>query len=108
MALPASPPGGAAGFVEAVLDAEVYREAAPGLADIRVRDGAGTEVAYVLRRHEKARRWEERAVPLLDLHATPAGRVGFVLDLGPGAHLHGGVRIRPAPGARNFRVPVRI
>lgn len=98
-------------FVEVVLDDEVYRDATPGLGDLRVRDRDGRDVGYVLRRHERAARWDERPLPVLDLAETPGREVRFVLDVPPaaaGARLHDRVRIRVAPDAKNFRVPVRI
>ncbi|MBI3454759.1 MAG: DUF3999 family protein [Candidatus Rokubacteria bacterium] len=95
-------------YAEAILDAEVYRDATPGLADLRVRDGRGGEVAYVLRRHEKPASRTEREVPLLDLQRTERGEVRFVLDLGTGPGIHNRVRIRVGAAARNFRVPVAI
>ena len=98
-------------FVEAILDDEVYRDAAPGLADLRVRDRDGRDVGYVVRRHERAPRWDERELPLLDLAETASREVRFVLDVpqsGAGARLHDRVRIRVAPEVKNFRVPVRV
>ena len=105
------PPLAAPTFVEAILDDEVYRDAAPGLGDLRVRDREGRDVGYAVRRHERAARWDERALPLLDLEQTASREVRFVLDVpqpGAGARLHDRVRIRVAPDAKNFRVPVRV
>jgi hypothetical protein len=95
-------------YVEAVLDADVYRDAAPGLGDLRLRDGSGAEVAYVLRRHERPATRAEREVPLTDLQRTERGEVRFVLDLGPRPGLHNRVRIRIDGSLENFRVPVAI
>lgn len=95
-------------YVEALLDAEVYRDATLALADLRVRDGGGGEVPYVLRRHEKPATWRERELPVQDLQRTGAGQVRFVLDLGPEPGLHSRVRIRLAESLRNFRVPVTV
>lgn len=95
-------------FVEALLDAETYREAAASLADLRIRDGRGTEVAYVLRRRETPPTRQQRDAPLLDRQETAAREVRFTLDLGAGAAVHNRVRIGLGPEPRNFRVPVRI
>jgi hypothetical protein len=95
-------------WVEARLDAEVYRDATPSLRDLRVRDGSGSEVPYLVRRHEKPRTWQERELPPLDLQRTARGEVRFVLDLGPAPGLHNRVRIRFADAARNFLVPARV
>ncbi|HEV8307065.1 MAG TPA: DUF3999 family protein [Methylomirabilota bacterium] len=95
-------------FVEVILDPAVYHDASPSLADLRIRDGDGGEVAYVLRRHEKPATRREREIPLLDLQQTPSREARFVLDLGDGAPIHAGVRIRLGPAARNFRVPVKV
>jgi hypothetical protein len=97
-----------AAYVEALLDADVYREATAGLTDLRVRDGSGTEVAHVLRRHEKPATRTEREVPLTDLQRTERGEVRFVLDLGSRPGLHNRVRIRIDDTLRNFRVPVAV
>jgi hypothetical protein len=40
-------------FVELRLDADVVRESTPTLADLRVRDDSGADVAYTLRRRER-------------------------------------------------------
>jgi uncharacterized protein DUF3999 len=104
----AAPALGAPAYVEAPLDAEVYREAAADLRDLRVRDGAGGEIAFVLRRHEKPATWQEREVALRDLGRTPGGQVRFVLDLGREPGLHNRVRLRLADAVRNVRVPVSV
>jgi uncharacterized protein DUF3999 len=96
------------GFVEVPLDADVYRTAAPTLADLRVRERGGAEVGYVLRRHERAARLEPRALAPLDLVVTPARQARFVLDLGPRPPLHAGISLRLAADGRSYRVPVRV
>jgi hypothetical protein len=94
-------------FVEAVLDADVYRDAAASLADLRMREN-DRDVAYVVRRHETAGSRVDRDLSLLDRVQTRAGEVRFVLDLGPAAGVHNRVRLRMSDEAKNFRVPVRI
>lgn len=102
--LPAAP----VPYAEVLLDAEVYGAAQPSLADLRIRDGAGAAVAYVLRRHEKVRTRTRRALPLLDLQETARGEARFVLDLGREPRRHNGVHIVLAEPAKNFRAPVRV
>jgi hypothetical protein len=102
--LPAAP----GRFVEVLLDADVYGRARSSLADLRIRDGAGIEVAYVLRRHEKIHAQMERPLPLQDLGETARGEARFVLDLGRGGGRHNRVKITLAEDAKNFRVPVRV
>jgi hypothetical protein len=104
----AVPPLDAPAFVEALLDADVYRDAASSLADPRVRDGEEREVAYVLRRRETPAARARRDVPVLDLQATAAREARFTLDLGAGAPVHDRVWIRLRDDPRNFRVPVRV
>jgi hypothetical protein len=104
----AVPPLDAPAFVEALLDADVYRDAASSLADLRVRDGEEREVAYVLRRRETPAARARRDVPVLDLQATAAREARFTLDLGAGAPVHDRVWIRLRDDPRNFRVPVRV
>lgn len=96
------------GFVEVRLDAEVYRDAAPSLVDLRIRDADGAEVGYILRRHERAAEQRARDLPLLDLVTGTDGQTRFTLDLGATPGIHGRVRLDVAPRAKNFRVPVRI
>lgn len=102
------PPLAAPAFVEALLDDEVYRDAGPALADLRIRDRDGRDVGYVLRRRERVREWAEHDLPLLDLQETAGREVRFVLDAGAGRRLHSRVRVRVAEDTRNFRVPVRV
>ena len=94
-------------FVEAVLDADVYRDAAPGLGDLRVRQD-DRDVAYVVRRHETAGARVDRDLSLLDRVQTRGGETRFVLDLGPAAGVHNRVRLQVSDEAKNFRVAVRI
>jgi hypothetical protein len=96
------------GFVEVALDAEIYARAAPELADLRVREPGGAEVAYVLRRHEQPERRTARELRTLDLVVTPEARTRFVLDAGDGASVHHGVELRIDARGRSFRVPVRV
>lgn len=96
------------GFVEVRLDADVYRQASPTLADLRLRDAHGTEIGYALRRREQVAAESTREAALLDLVTTPQGDVRFVLDAGAGRILHNRVRLRIRDQARNFRVPVRV
>lgn len=102
------PPLPHAGFVELRLDADVYRDASPTLADLRLRDPHGVEVAYALQRRERLAAESTRDAALLDLVTTPQGAVRFVLDAGPGRLVHSRVRLRIREQARNFRVPVRV
>lgn len=103
-----APAAGERGFVEAPLDAAVYAVAAPSLADLRVRERGGAEVAYAVRRLDGHVPGAERNLPLLDLVVTPSRQTRFVLDLGPRPGLHTGVRVRIADTAGSFRVPVRV
>jgi len=96
------------GFVEVLLDAEVYRDAAPSLVDLRIRDPDGAEVGYILRRHERAAEQHARTLPLLDLVTGTDGQTRFTLDLGATPGIHSRLRLAIAPRAKNFRVPVRI
>ena len=95
-------------FVETRLDAAVYAVASTSLADLRVRERGGADVAYTVRRHDGQAPSAERDVPLLDLVVTPSKQTRFVLDLGPRPGLHVGVRVRVADHAGSFRVPVRV
>jgi hypothetical protein len=102
------PAVGMRAFVEAPLDVDVYAGAEPTLADLRVRERDGTEVAYVIQRHDRPAVRPERNLPLVDLVVTPARQTRFVLDLGPGPALHDGVRLRVGNRTGSFRVPVRV
>lgn len=102
------PPLQEPGFVELRLDADVAREASPTLADLRVRDGYGAEVPYMLRRRERPAAEAVRDTTLGDLVTPPEGAVRFTLDTGGGRALHNRVRLRIRDQARNFRVPVRV
>jgi len=104
----AVPAAGARAFVEAPLDASVYAVAAPSLADLRLRERGGPDVAYVIRRLDGHASRAEREVPLLDLVVTPFKQTRFVLDLGPRPGLHAGVRVHVGENASYFRVPVRV
>jgi len=104
----AVPAAGGRAFVEAPLDAAVYAVAAPSLADLRLRERGGPDVAYVLRRLDGHASRAEREVPLLGLVVTPSRQTRFVLDLGPRPGLHAGVTVRVADNAGSFRVPVRV
>lgn len=103
--LPALPQ---AGFVELRLDADVYRDASPTLADLRVRDAYGADVGYALRRRERVGAESTRDAAMLDLVTTPQGAVRFTLDAGTGRIVHNRVRLTIRDQARNFRVPVRV
>jgi hypothetical protein len=96
------------GFVELVIDADVYREAALTLQDLRVRELDGVDVAYVVRRHERRAAEATRETRLHDLVTTPERAVRFVLEAGSGRILHNRVRLAIADEAKNFRVPVRV
>lgn len=102
------PPLAKPGFVEVRLDADVVREAAPALADLRVRDAHGTDVGYAVRRRERAGAETARESTMLNLVTTPEGAVRFVLDAGTGRILHNRVRLTIREQARSFRVPVRV
>jgi hypothetical protein len=104
----AVPAIGVRAFVEAPLDAAVYAVAESSLADLRVRERGGPDVAYVVRQLDGQMASAERDVPLLDLVVTPSKQTRFVLDLGPRPGSHGAVRVRVADGAGSFRVPVRV
>jgi hypothetical protein len=95
-------------FVELRLDGDVTREAAPTLADLRVRDNAGQDVPYAVRRRERLASPVPRETPVLDLVTTPEGAVRFVLDAGANRTTHSRVRLSIRDQARNFRVPVRV
>jgi hypothetical protein len=95
-------------FVELRLDGDVMREAAPTLADLRLRDDTGGDVPYAVRRREKRGASVTRESPMLDLVTTREGSVRFVLDAGPDRKPHGRVRLSVREQARNFRVPVRV
>ena len=97
-----------AGFVEVAIDADVYRDAAPSLQDLRVREPGGADVAYVIRRHERRAAEATRDARLHDLVTTRDRAVRFVLDAGSGRILHNRVRLAIADAAKNFRVPVRV
>ena len=95
-------------FVELRLDADVMREAAPTLADLRLRDDTGGDVPYAVRRRERLGGTSTREIPMLELAATTEGAVRFVLDAGTDGRPHGRVRLTVREQARNFRVPVRV
>jgi hypothetical protein len=105
IALPAL---GAPAFVEVVLDADVHRDAAPALADLRVREPGGAEVGYVLRRRESGATESARNARMHDLVTTPERAVRFELDAGSGPMLHNRVRLAIGAEPANFRVPVRV
>lgn len=95
-------------FIEVTLDADVYRDAAPSLRDLRVREAGGAEVGYVVRRRESAAAESTRDARLHDLVTTPERAVRFVLEAGAGPVLHNRVRLTVGADATNFRVPVRV
>jgi hypothetical protein len=95
-------------FVEVRPDADVFREASPTLADLRIRDAHGGDVAYVVRRRERMATETTREATMLDLVTTPDGSVRFTLEAGPGPLVHSRVRLVVREQARNFRVPVRV
>jgi hypothetical protein len=95
-------------FVELRLDADVTRDAAPTLADLRLRDDTGGDVAYAVRRRERLTAAVTRETPMVDLVTTREGAVRFVLDAGADGRPHGRVRLAVREQARNFRVPVRV
>jgi hypothetical protein len=97
-----------AGFVELRLDADVFRDASPTLADLRVRDAHGSDVGYVVRRRERIAAESTRDATMLDLVTTRDGTVRFALEAGPGRIVHNRVRLTIRDQARNFRVPVRV
>ncbi len=94
-------------FVELRPDADVVRESAPTLADLRIRDDDGADVPYALRRRERTAVAPTRDTPMQQLVTTREGDVRFVLDAGDGSR-HRRVRLSIREQARNFRVPVRI
>ena len=96
------------GFVELRLDADVTRDAAATLSDLRLRDDTGSDVAYAVRRRERVASAPTRDSSMLDLVTTPEGTVRFVLDAGTAGGRHGRVRLSIREQARNFRVPVRV
>jgi uncharacterized protein DUF3999 len=95
-------------FVELRLDADVARDAAATLSDLRLRDDTGSDVAYAVRRRERVAGTPTRETAMLDLVTTPEGAVRFVLDAGADGRRHGRVRLAIREQARNFRVPVRV
>lgn len=95
-------------FVELRLDADVTREAAPTLADLRLRDDTGVDVPYAVRRRERLASVVPRETAMLDLVTTREGAVRFVLDAGADRTAHSRVRLSIREQARNFRVPVRV
>jgi hypothetical protein len=95
-------------FVELRPDADVMRDAAPTLADLRLRDDTGGDVPYAVRRRDKVGASVTRESPMLELVTTPEGSVRFMLDAGPDRRPHGRVRLSVREQARNFRVPVRV
>jgi len=97
-----------ASFVELRLDADVMREAAPTLADLRLRDDDGGDVPYAVRRRERLVASVTRETPMLELTTTREGTVRFVLDAGGDGSPHSRVRLSVRDQARNFRVPVRV
>ncbi|HXU90857.1 MAG TPA: DUF3999 family protein [Methylomirabilota bacterium] len=94
-------------FVELRPDADVVRQSAPTLADLRIRDGNGADVAYAFRRRERAAVAATRDTPMQQLVTTGDGEVRFVVDTGDGKR-HRRVRLSIREQARNFRVPVRV
>ena len=94
--------------VQLRLDADITRDAVPTLADLRLRDDTGGDVAYVVRRRDRAAAATVRDTPLLDLVTTREGAVRFVLDAGADGSRHDRVRLSIREQARNFRVPVRV
>jgi hypothetical protein len=95
-------------FVELRLDADVTRDAAATLSDLRLRDDTGSDVAYAVRRRERGATAPPRETAMLDLVTTPEGTVRFVLDAGADGSRHSRVRLAIREQARNFRVPVRV
>jgi hypothetical protein len=95
-------------FVELRLDADVARDAAATLSDLRLRDDTGSDVAYAVRRRERVAAAPPRETAMLDLVTTREGTVRFVLDAGADGSRHGRVRLSIREQARNFRVPVRV
>ena len=94
-------------FVELRLDADVTRDAAATLSDLRLRDDTGSDVAYAVRRRERGAT-APRETAMLDLVTTREGTVRFVLDAGADGSRHSRVRLAIREQARNFRVPVRV
>jgi hypothetical protein len=95
-------------FVELRPDADVTREAAPTLADLRLRDDTGADVPYAVRRRDRLASLVPRETTILDLVTTAEGAVRFVLDTRGDRTVHSRVRLSIREQARNFRVPVRV
>jgi hypothetical protein len=95
-------------FVELRLDADVARDAAATLSDLRLRDDTGSDVAYAVRRRDRVAAAPPRETAMLDLVTTREGTVRFVLDAGADGGRHGRVRLAIREQARNFRVSVRV
>src|SRR5438270_2760539 len=90
--------GGAAGeeILAVPLDSDIYAAAREGFPDLRIRDGAGTEVPYVLeqvseRRTERVR--EGCASEVVSLHAVNGKALEIVVRLAEKAPDAGGVTI---------------
>src|SRR5688500_4055011 len=64
-------------FVELRLDADVVRDAAPTLADLRLRDDRAVDVPYAVRRRERLTAAVTRETPMADLVTTRDGAVRF-------------------------------
>jgi len=104
----ALPPLEQPGRVDLALDPDVYRDAQPSLADVRIRDGDGAEIPFRIRRQERSVAESARELSVRDLVTTHDGALRFVLDAGVGAPAHQRVRLSVRDSLRNFRVPVRV
>jgi len=79
-----------------------------GFADLRIRDGAGAEVGYAVRRHDRGPAPRVAAVRVLDLVTLPSRETRFSLDVGRAPGVHSGVRLTIPERVKNFRVPARV
>ena len=80
-------------LVEVVPDPEVFNGAAPGLADLRIVQGNGKEVPYVVVVERDSRERRSFPVSIRDLGFVPGQFSTFVADLGKGGLLHNEIEV---------------
>jgi hypothetical protein len=89
------------GLVEIIPDREVFAEASPGLADLRIISGGNEEVPYKLEVSQAERERTSFAVSLRDKGYIPGSYNIFTADLGQEGILHNEIEIRTT--SANFR-----